>query len=97
MQFFSLSRRLVDKFPPEAFTPDLAARETARVRELYAAGLLRQVWKRGDTPGAGILWEAASKAEVEAAIASLPIYQAGMLEIVALVPFEPYPGFGPSL
>jgi len=32
---------------------------------------------------------------VEAAIASLPIFQAGLLEIVALIPLEPYPGFGP--
>lgn len=95
MQFLSLSRRLVDKFPAEAFTPELMARETARVRELYAIGTLRQIWKRGDMPGASILWETASKAEVEAAIASLPIFQAGLLEIVALIPFEPYPGFGP--
>jgi muconolactone delta-isomerase len=96
MQFLSLSRRLVDKFPAEAFTPELMARETVRVRQLYAAGTLRQIWKRGDIPGAGILWEAASKAEVEAAIDSLPIVQAGLLEIVALVPLEPYPGFGPA-
>ncbi len=95
MQFFSISRRLIDKFPAEAFTPDLMSRETARVRELYAAGTLRQIWKRSDTPGASILWEAASKTEVEAAIASLPIFQAGLLEIVALIPLEPYPGFGP--
>ena len=95
MQFLSISRRLVDKFPAEAFTPELVARETARVRELYAAGTLRQIWKRGDMPGASILWEAASKAEVEAAIGSLPIFQAGLLEIVALIPLEPYPGFGP--
>jgi muconolactone delta-isomerase len=96
MQFLSISRRLTDKFPPEAFTPELGSRETARVKELYAAGVLRQIWKRADTPGASILWEAPSKAEVEAAIASLPIFQAGMLEVVALVPLEPYPGFGPA-
>lgn len=95
MQFLSISRRLVDKFPAEAFTPELLARETGRVRELYAAGTLRQIWKRSDTPGASILWEVASKAEVEAAIASLPIFQAGLLEIVSLIPLEPYPGFGP--
>jgi muconolactone delta-isomerase len=93
MQFLSISRRMTNEFPPEAFTPELVGRETARVKELYASGLLRQVWKRGDTPGASILWEAASKAEVEAAIASLPIAQAGMLELVALIPLEPYPGF----
>ncbi|MDR3454495.1 MAG: muconolactone Delta-isomerase family protein [Rhodoferax sp.] len=95
MQFLSLSRRRTDAFPPEAFTSELTARESQRVRELYAAGLLRQVWKRADVPGAAILWEAASEAEVRAALATLPIAQAGMLEIVALTPLEPYPGFGP--
>jgi muconolactone delta-isomerase len=93
MQFISISRRRTDAFPPEAFTPELAARETLRVKELYAAGLLRQIWKRGDVPGATILWEATSEVEVSLALNSLPIYQAGMLEVVALVPLEPYPGF----
>jgi len=96
MQYLSLSRRRVDAFPPEAFTPELGARETQRVKELYAAGLLRQVWRRGDMPGAAILWEAAGEAEVRAALASLPIFQAGMLEVTAVVPLEPYPGFGPA-
>ena len=95
MQFLSLSRRRTDVFPPEAFTPELVAHEGLRVKELYASGVLRQVWKRGYMPGASILWEAASEAEVRAAIQSLPIFQAGMLELVALVPLEPYPGFGP--
>jgi muconolactone delta-isomerase len=97
MQFISLSRRLVDRFPPESFTPELIGRETARIKELYAQGILRQIWKRGDIPGASILWEAASEADVRTAIGSLPIFQAGLLEIVALVPLEPYPGFGPSV
>ena len=96
MQFLSLSRRRTEAFPPEAFTAELAAREGQRVKELYAAGILRQLWRRGDVPGASILWEAASEAEVRAALDSLPIFQAGMLEIVALVPLEPYPGFGPA-
>jgi muconolactone delta-isomerase len=93
MQFLSLSRRRTTEFPPEAFTPDLIAREGQRVRQLYASGILRQIWKRGDTPGAIILWEADSEAEVLAALATLPIYQAGMLEVQSLVPLEPYPGF----
>jgi len=97
MQFLSLSRRRTDAFPPEAFTPELMRRESARVRELYASGLLRQIWRRGDIPGASILWEAGSEAEIRAAIESLPIYQAGMLELVALVPLEPYPGFCPTI
>jgi muconolactone delta-isomerase len=93
MQFISISRRRTDAFPPEAFTPELMARETLRVKELYASGILRQIWKRGDIPGASILWEAASEAEARAALGSLPIFQAGMLEVVVLVPLEPYPGF----
>ena len=93
MQFISISRRRTDAFPPEAFTPELMARETLRLKELYASGILRQIWKRGDIPGASILWEAASEAEARAALGSLPIFQAGMLEVVVLVPLEPYPGF----
>lgn len=96
MQFLSLSRRRTDAFPPEAFTPELASREGNRVKELYAAGLMRQIWRRCDTPGAAILWEASSEAEVRAALDSLPINQAGMLEVMFLVPLAPYPGFCPS-
>ncbi len=33
-----------------------------------------------------------TEAEVREAIAALPLAQQGMLEIVALVPLEPYPG-----
>jgi len=93
MQILSLSRRRVDAFPPEAFTVELVARESQRVRELYASGLLRQVWKRDDVPGAAILWEAPGEAEVRAALASLPVNQAGMLEILFVVPLSAYPGF----
>jgi muconolactone delta-isomerase len=93
MQFLSISRRRTDQFPTEAFTPELMAHEGRRVKALYASGILRQIWKRGDMSGATILWEADGEAEVRAAIASLPIFEAGMLEIVALVPLEPYAGF----
>jgi muconolactone delta-isomerase len=96
MQFFSISRRRVDEFPAEAFSPELLGAEFQRVKELYAAGILRQIWSRGDLPGAVLLWEAASEDEVRAAIGSLPIFKAGMLELVALVPLKPYPGFGPA-
>ncbi len=95
MQFLTLSRRRTDAFSADAFTSELIAGEAQRVTELYAAGLLRQVWKRGDMPGAVIVWEASGEAEVREAVASLPIFKAGMLELVALVRLEPYGGFGP--
>jgi len=41
MQFLSISRRRTDRFPPEAFTPELVANEGKRVKVLYAAGILR--------------------------------------------------------
>jgi muconolactone delta-isomerase len=93
MQFLTLSRRRTDAFPPEAFTPELLALEGRHVKELNAAGILKQIWLRGDLPGAAILWEAAGEDEVRAAVGTLPIFKAGMLEIVMLVPLKPYPGF----
>jgi muconolactone delta-isomerase len=96
MQFLTLWRRRTDAFPADAFTPELIAAEAQRVKELYITGLLRQVWKRGDTPGAAIIWEAADEAQVREAVASLPIFKAGMLELSALLPLEPYAGFGPA-
>jgi muconolactone delta-isomerase len=93
MQFLSISRRRTDEFPAEAFTPELVANEGKTVKKLYASGILRQVWRRGDVGGAAIVWEAASEAEVRAALETLPLYQAGMLEIQAVVPLEPYAGF----
>ena len=95
MQFLTLSRRRVEAFPSEAFSPELQGHESARVRELYAAGTLRQIWLRGDVPGAAILWEAESEDAVRAALDTLPVFKAGMLEMIALAPLKPYPGFGP--
>jgi hypothetical protein len=93
MQFLSISRRRTDEFPPEAFTAELVSGEAKRVKALYAAGIARQVWKRGDAGGAAIVWEAASLADARAAIESLPLFQAGLLEIQTVIPLEPYPGF----
>ena len=97
MQFLTLSRRRVDAFPPETFTKELIARESQRVRELYSSGILRQIWRRGDLPGAVILWEAVNEDEVRTAIASLPLFEAGMIETAFMAPLAPYPGFCPAL
>jgi muconolactone delta-isomerase len=96
MQFLTVSRRRLDQFPPEAFTPELLAREGQRVRELHAAGTLRQIWMRLDLPGVAIVWEAPGEEELRATIATLPLFQAGMLEIMMLVPLKPYPGLSPE-
>jgi len=95
VQFFSVSRRRIESFPPEAWTPELLAAEGERVRELYAAGTVRSIWRRKDMPGAVVLLEAANEDEARAAVASLPLAKLGMLEIVVLTALEPYPAFGP--
>lgn len=95
MQFLVLTRRKMDLFPAEAWTPELLATESQRVRELYVAGVVRNIWRRKDIPGSTILFEAATEDEVRAAVASLPLAKHGMLEIATLTELEPYPGFGP--
>jgi len=95
VQFLSVSRRRTDEFPAEAWTPELLAAEGERVRELYAAGIVRSIWRRQDMPGAAMLIEAANEDEARAAVASLPLATRGMLEIVVFTALEPYPAFGP--
>jgi muconolactone delta-isomerase len=85
----------MDLFPAEKWTPELLEAESQRVRELFAAGAVRSIWRRKDTPGAAILFEAATEDEVREGVSSLPLAQRNMLEIVALTQLEPYPGFGP--
>jgi muconolactone delta-isomerase len=95
MQFLSVSRRRLDVFPAETWTPDLLDAEAQRVREMYAAGSLRAIWRRGDMPGAVMLLEAADLAGAQALVESLPLAKLGMLEFVVVTGLEPYPGFGP--
>jgi muconolactone delta-isomerase len=95
MQFLSVSRRRTDAFPPEAFTPELIEAEGQRFREIYTQGFIRAIWRRQDTPGAALLIEANSEEEVRATLATLPLAQNNMLELVVLTQLLPYPGFGP--
>ncbi len=95
MQYLFVTRRRTETFPPEVWTPELAESESQRVRELYTAGVIRSIWRRKDTPGAVILVEAASEEEARAQLATLPLNQRGMLELVIMTQLDPYHGFGP--
>jgi muconolactone delta-isomerase len=95
MQFLALTRRRMDQFPAEQWTPELIEREAQRVRTLYAEGTLRAIWRRKDIPGAAILLEAADEDAARATLATLPLAELGMLEFVVVTGLEPYPGFGP--
>ncbi len=94
-QFISMSRRKIDEFGKEAFTPELVEAEANRVRELYVAGSIRQIWRRGDAAGAVLIWEATSEQEVRDGVNSLPLAQRGMLHVDAVFELHPYPGMGP--
>jgi muconolactone delta-isomerase len=85
----------MDIFPTEKWTPELLEKESQRVRELFVAGTIRNIWRRKDMPGAVILFEAATEDEVRASVASLPLAKLGMLELAILTGLEPYSGFGP--
>lgn len=93
MQFLTVSRRKTESFSDSDFAARTDA-EFKQARALYAQGAMRQIWRRADVPGACILWEAESEAQVREFLGSLPMFQAGMLE-VTVIALQPYPGFGP--
>jgi hypothetical protein len=93
MQFLSISQRRKG-FADEEYA-SLAEQESQRARELYTAGLIRQIWHRADTPGACLLWEAEGEEQVREVWKTFPFAQAGMTE-VTLIPLKPYAGFGPA-
>ncbi|MGB8840025.1 MAG: muconolactone Delta-isomerase family protein [Aliidongia sp.] len=94
MQFIAILRRLTERFSEADFAP-LLEPEAEQARALYAEGIVRQIWSRGDIPGACMMIEAADEAAARASLATLPLMAAGMLEVTALVPLKPYRGFGP--
>ena len=93
MQFLCLMRRRVESFTQEQFD-NLLEPEAECVRTLYSKGIVRQIWSREDVLGAVMLVEAASREELDASLALLPLNAAGMLE-ATIVPMKGYRGFGP--
>jgi hypothetical protein len=94
MQFLALLRRDTERFTDADFTPHLPD-EAQQRRKLYADAALRQVWNRGDFPGSVMMFEAADQASAQAHLGTLPLVSAGLMLVDALVPLQPYPGFGP--
>jgi muconolactone delta-isomerase len=94
-QFIAAVRRDLEKFSASDFTPELLDEEAERARQLYADGIFRQVWGRGDHLGAVILIEAGTFEEAQAVLASLPLAVREMLALDFLAPVTPYRGFGP--
>ncbi|ASY62577.1 hypothetical protein SJ05684_c11210 [Sinorhizobium sojae CCBAU 05684] len=93
MQFLVISRRLTEKFADTDFEP-MVPLEGARARELYSAGFTRQIWHRGDQPGACQIVEAEDIDAVRKNLATLPLAAAGMIDF-DIIPLKPYAGFNP--
>lgn len=91
MQFLVLSRRRTDQFSDAEFE-QLVPSEGEQARYLYAIGFTRQIWHRGDIPGACQIVEAKNESEVRETLATLPLAKAGMLDF-DVVPLKPYAGF----
>ncbi|MBV9532570.1 MAG: hypothetical protein JO283_16285 [Bradyrhizobium sp.] len=91
MQYMVLFTRNPDK----AIPPDLGAAEFEAVRDLYADGLIRQIWLRGDVGGACAIVEGSSDVEVSRRVNALPLVHAGILQPPMIVALKPYAGFGP--
>ncbi|HEV3085872.1 MAG TPA: muconolactone Delta-isomerase family protein [Candidatus Elarobacter sp.] len=94
-QFIACIRRNYEDFPEARFTPELLEAEAERARTLYRDGVFRQMWSRGDSPGAVVLLEAGSADEAAAVLETLPLRQIQMLLIDSVIPVMAYRGFGP--
>ena len=94
MQFMAILRRRTESFSGEQFAQRLDA-EADRVRRLYAEGVIRVAWSRGDVPGAFLLIEAPDLGDAERALGSLPLVSAEMAE-VQIIELRPYRGFLPA-
>lgn len=72
--------------------PEIRVTEARRAWELYQAGVIREIYFRADSPNGVLMLEVADLAEARAAIDSLPLVAAGLIDF-DLVALRPYPGF----
>jgi hypothetical protein len=93
MQILAVIRRRTEAFSEEQFAA-LLEPEAEMLRTLYAEGIVRSAWSRGDVLGACLMMERDSTEDAQAAFLRLPLAAAGMLE-AQFIPLRGYRGFGP--
>ena len=74
------------------FTPELRAAEARQAWNLYQAGVIRELYFHADEAMAVLLLECADIATADAALESLPMVTAGLIEF-EVIPLRAYPGF----
>jgi hypothetical protein len=95
MQFLVVNRRNVESFSETQLAEKIPI-QVRRVKELYTEDFIRQIWHRGDRPGGVMLVEADTEATARSILNTLPMVQAGMVEVAMVIPLRPFAGFGPS-
>src|SRR4051794_22214791 len=73
MQFLTVSRRIAEKVP-DGDLGSLTEAEFERARVLYSQSFIRQIWHRGDIPGACLIVEAESEQQVRETLRTLPFF-----------------------
>jgi muconolactone delta-isomerase len=71
-------------------TPELVEAQARRAWELHEAGTVRELYHRADEASAVLVLECDSLDEATAAIASLPLVAAGLVEF-EILPLRSYP------
>jgi muconolactone delta-isomerase len=66
--------------------------EAERAWELYASGVLRELFFRADREAAVFMMECSNRAEAEGLLATLPLVREGLIRF-DVIPLVPYPGF----
>jgi muconolactone delta-isomerase len=94
MQFlFSGKATMEVQANPPADLMDQVRADWAMVRDYYNQGIFRQIWMAGY--GVIAICEAASREEIDAYLAKLPMMKAGYID-VELQEITPYAGFAPE-
>ncbi|HEY4720518.1 MAG TPA: muconolactone Delta-isomerase family protein [Anaerolineae bacterium] len=78
-------------FRAEDFKPHLKA-ESARVWELYQAGVLRELYFRANRHSAVLILECATMEEAATVLSTLPLVEQGLITF-DVIPLVAYPGF----
>jgi len=90
MKVLALGRDVVAQDDPRF--AELRPVEARRAWELYQQDILREIYFRADSPNGVLIFEVPDVAAARAAIDSLPLVAAGLIDF-DLVPLRPYPGF----
>jgi muconolactone delta-isomerase len=91
MKFLAITRRRIESFG-EAEMAEALILEAEAARNAYARGDIRELYSRGDVPGAVLVLEAEDVEGAWRLIEALPMFQNGMMD-VEIIPLDPYRGF----